>query len=81
MAESTAIADPALESIQLLVKELSINPRQIMAVAHMLAEGNTIPFIARYRKEIHGNLDEVQISKSRSASPITGNWKTAGKQS
>ena len=63
MAESTTIADPALESIQLLVKELSINPRQIMAVAHMLAEGNTIPFIARYRKELHGNLDEVQISK------------------
>jgi protein Tex len=46
-----------------LVDELSITPRQIMAVAKLLAEGNTIPFIARYRKEVHGNLDEVQISK------------------
>ena len=32
-------------------------------MAKLLAEGNTIPFIARYRKEVHGNLDEVQISK------------------
>jgi uncharacterized protein len=46
-----------------LVDELSITPRQIIAVAKLLAEGNTIPFIARYRKEVHGNLDEVQISK------------------
>lgn len=46
-----------------LVDELSITPRQILAVAKLFAEGNTIPFIARYRKEVHGNLDEVQISK------------------
>lgn len=46
-----------------LVEELSITPRQITAVAKLLAEGNTIPFIARYRKEVHGNLDEVQISR------------------
>jgi len=46
-----------------LVDELSITPRQIIAVAKLFAEGNTIPFIARYRKEVHGNLDEVQISK------------------
>ena len=35
------------------------------AVAKLLAEGCTIPFIARYRKEAHGNLDEVQITKVR----------------
>ena len=46
-----------------LVEELKITPRQITAVAKLLGEGNTIPFIARYRKEMHGNLDEVQISK------------------
>ncbi len=46
-----------------LVEELNIAPRQIEAVAALLAEGATIPFIARYRKEAHGNLDEVQISK------------------
>ncbi len=43
--------------------ELGIAPRQILAVAQLFADGNTIPFIARYRKEQHGNLDEVQISK------------------
>ena len=42
-------------------KELNISARQVTAVAALFAEGNTIPFIARYRKETHGNLDEVQI--------------------
>ncbi len=46
-----------------LVSELGISGGQIAAVAKLLGEGNTIPFIARYRKEVHGNLDEVQISK------------------
>ena len=55
--------DSELESLPRLVEELSITPRQIMAVARLLSEGNTIPFIARYRKEVHGDLDEVQISK------------------
>ncbi len=41
--------------------ELNISPRQIAAVAKLLEEGCTVPFIARYRKEVHGNLDEVQI--------------------
>jgi uncharacterized protein len=55
--------DIGLEALPKLVEELKITPRQIVAVAKLLAEGNTIPFIARYRKEVHGNLDEVQISK------------------
>jgi uncharacterized protein len=42
-------------------RDLQIAPRQVAAVALLLAEGNTIPFVARYRKEVHGNLDEVQI--------------------
>ncbi|MDX9868961.1 MAG: Tex family protein [Kiritimatiellia bacterium] len=50
-------------SLQRLVDELAIAPRQIAAVAKLLDEGNTIPFIARYRKEAHGNLDETQISR------------------
>ena len=45
-----------------LAQELNIAPRQIAAVARLLAEGCTIPFIARYRKEAHGNLNEVQIA-------------------
>ena len=46
-----------------LSAELKISAGQIAAVAKLFAEGNTIPFIARYRKEAHGNLDEVQISQ------------------
>ncbi len=46
-----------------LSSELGIPGGQIAAVAKLLNDGNTIPFIARYRKEAHGNLDEVQISK------------------
>lgn len=51
----------ALQVIPVVVNELGIPQRQVQAVADLLAEGNTIPFIARYRKEVHGNLDEVQI--------------------
>jgi uncharacterized protein len=43
-------------------EELNISARQVSAVVSLLEDGNTIPFIARYRKEVHGNLDEVQIS-------------------
>ncbi|MBO5751917.1 MAG: RNA-binding transcriptional accessory protein [Kiritimatiellae bacterium] len=43
--------------------ELSIRPECVAAVAKLLSEGCTVPFIARYRKEAHGNLDEVQITK------------------
>ncbi|HIY58219.1 MAG TPA: RNA-binding transcriptional accessory protein [Candidatus Tetragenococcus pullicola] len=50
------------EIIQLLEKELKGYRRsQIVKVLELLGEGNTVPFIARYRKEMTGNLDEVQI--------------------
>ena len=41
--------------------ELGLRDRQVQAVADLLAEGATVPFISRYRKEMTGNLDEVQI--------------------
>ena len=43
--------------------EIGVGARQIAAVEKLLGEGCTVPFIARYRKEAHGNLDEVQIGK------------------
>ena len=43
--------------------EVGASSRQISAVEKLLGEGNTVPFIARYRKEMHGNLDEVAIGK------------------
>ena len=46
---------------QLLAQELSLNPSQVENALSLLAEGATIPFIARYRKERTGSLDEVQL--------------------
>lgn len=48
--------------IQLVQKELSdYRSKQLTTVLNLLNEGNTVPFIARYRKEMTGSLDEVQI--------------------
>ncbi|MCR4588793.1 MAG: RNA-binding transcriptional accessory protein, partial [Lachnospiraceae bacterium] len=45
---------------QVIAKELSIKPSQVDATVKLIDEGNTIPFIARYRKEVTGSLnDEV----------------------
>lgn len=42
-------------------KELNLHPEQVRAVIHLLEDGNTIPFIARYRKEMTGELDEEML--------------------
>ena len=47
--------------IKELTKELNIKDTQINAVLKLLSEGATIPFIARYRKEVTGNLNEDEI--------------------
>ena len=44
-----------------IADELKIQPAQVSAVVSLVAEGCTIPFISRYRKERHGSLDEVQV--------------------
>ena len=44
-----------------IAAELHIQPWQAEAVIRLIDEGNTIPFIARYRKEMHGELDDEQI--------------------
>ena len=53
------------EQTQTFIKEVAattkIKASQVKAVLDLLGEGNTIPFIARYRKEVTGSLDEVQI--------------------
>lgn len=49
------------EIIENLSKELSVKTSQIKATLKLLEEGATIPFIARYRKEVTGNLNEVEI--------------------
>ena len=49
------------EHIKKIAELLTISPKQVNQVLDLTAEGNTIPFIARYRKEVTGELDEVQI--------------------
>ncbi len=48
-----------------ITRELNLQPSQIRAVADLLADGATIPFIARYRKEATGSLDEVVVAQVR----------------
>ncbi len=48
-----------------IASELSLNPRQVLAAAELLEGGATVPFIARYRKEVTGSLDEVAITAIR----------------
>ena len=45
--------------------ELSLNPQQVQRTLALFAEGATLPFVARYRKEITGGLDEVQLRDVR----------------
>jgi len=45
--------------------ELKIQPRQVLSTAKLFAEGATVPFIARYRKEATGSLDEVAVTSIR----------------
>ena len=49
------------EIIKQISIELNVKESQVINTLKLLEEGNTIPFIARYRKEMTGNLDEVQI--------------------
>ena len=46
---------------QLIAQELNVRDSQILAAIQLLDDGNTIPFIARYRKEATGGLDDTQL--------------------
>lgn len=50
-----------MDLIQALAAELGKDPRHVENVVHLLDEGNTIPFIARYRKELHGAMDDTSL--------------------
>ena len=53
------------DHIQRIATELSVQPRQVAATGKLIIEGATVPFIARYRKEVTGSLDEVAITAIR----------------
>lgn len=50
---------------QIIATELALQGKQVCSTLALLDEGSTIPFIARYRKEMTGGLDEVQIAQIR----------------
>ena len=64
-SSTSALAPLPPKHLELITRELGLQPRQVMATALLLKEGATVPFIARYRKEITGTLDEVAITNIR----------------
>jgi protein Tex len=50
-----------LKIIALLAQEIQVHPSQIEAAVQLLDSGATVPFIARYRKEVTGGLDDIQL--------------------
>ncbi|MDV6343273.1 Tex family protein [Nitrosomonas sp. Is37] len=56
------ISDAAQQKIvQLIAQELGVAPSQVAAAVNLLDSGATVPFIARYRKEVTNNLDDTQL--------------------
>ncbi len=53
------------QHVSLIARELDLKPNQVQATAALFEEGGTVPFIARYRKEATGSLDETQITAVR----------------
>jgi uncharacterized protein len=51
--------------VSTVARELALTPQQIANTLTLFGEGNTLPFIARYRKEVTGGLDEVQLRDVR----------------
>ena len=46
---------------QMIAQELNVRTEQVTAAVNLIDDGNTVPFIARYRKEVTGGLDDTQL--------------------
>uniref|UniRef100_UPI000AC0FF73 Tex-like N-terminal domain-containing protein n=2 Tax=Vibrio TaxID=662 RepID=UPI000AC0FF73 len=46
---------------RMIAQELNVRPEQVNAAVTLIDDGNTVPFIARYRKEVTGGLDDTQL--------------------
>ena len=55
----------AINKNKKIASELSVTEKQVQVTINLLEEGGTVPFIARYRKEMTGSLDEVQVAAIR----------------
>src|SRR4051812_13885023 len=58
---SPASPNTQLRIVDAIARELGARPQQVAAAVALLDEGATVPFIARYRKEVTGNLDDTQL--------------------
>ena len=52
--------------VKKIAHELQVQAQQVQAAVKLLDEGSTVPFIARYRKELTNSLDEVKIAEIKS---------------
>lgn len=57
--------DPCQQHHDRIARDLQVSLKQVAATVRLLAEGATVPFISRYRKEVTGSLDEVQVAAVR----------------
>ena len=64
-----------MEITKKIAEELSVKPSQVEAAVKLIDEGCTIPFIARYRKEVTGSLNE-QLSGLKLLQTENGLWRT-----
>ena len=55
----TAVLEPRF--VQIIASEVSCRPNQVVAAAELFSEGATVPFVARYRKEVTGGLEDLQL--------------------
>jgi hypothetical protein len=60
-----------------IAAELKVRPAQVNAAVTLLDGGATVPFIARYRKEVTDNLDDIQLRELESRWATCASWKTA----
>ena len=61
--------------------ELNVKPKQVQAAVELLDEGNTVPFIARYRKEVTGELQESNCAPLKNVLNTCATWKHVAKKS
>lgn len=66
---------------RIIATELQARPEQVDSAIRLLDEGNTVPFIARYRKEVTGGLDDTQLRQLETRLVICVNWKIVARPS
>ena len=65
---------------EILSQELKQKQEYVENVIQLIDEGNTIPFIARYRKEMHGTMDDTTLRNLETRLPICAICRLGGKK-